>query len=249
VVGALIVVGVVGMSYGGPTSWQQAREGSRYRVGDVEHTLPALDFGRPAPCLLRPPALDKMREVLAYTHELLAAQGIVHWLTTGTLLGAYRHQGFTPWDDDIDLQVPLVHLDQLRALRVQIERDGYRLLPSAGGFKLASGNLWCYPYVDLVMVAPQNDRMDQCFPLDRAGNPTFSKAVQWPRECFPTTKVFPLGKIAFEGMQLPVPREGQILVEQMYGREAMSTVRHRRWSRWHNHLFMMTAFRLGLSGG
>jgi hypothetical protein len=240
---------VIGMTGGGPVSWTRARAGLRYRVRDVEHTLPALDFGRSAPCLLRPAVLAAMRDVLGYAQGMLAANGIGHWLATGTLLGAYRHGGFVPCDDVIDLQVPLAHRAQLEALRPQLRRDGYRLLPAAGGYKLAPDNAWRHPYVDLIVVAERAGRMALAYPLDGAGRPTYRKAAQWPRECFPRADVFPLAAVPFEDLSLPVPRAGRELVAGLYGPAAMTTVWHRRWARWHNHLFMMTAFRLGLSGG
>lgn len=43
------------------------------------------------------------QEVLDFAVNVCDKYGLDCWLTAGTLLGAYRHGGYIPWDDDIDM--------------------------------------------------------------------------------------------------------------------------------------------------
>jgi lipopolysaccharide cholinephosphotransferase len=54
-----------------------------------------------------------LNEIKAVELELLdafaawcAEHSLTYWLNWGTLIGAIRHKGFIPWDDDIDLAMP-----------------------------------------------------------------------------------------------------------------------------------------------
>ena len=64
-----------------------------------------------------------LTEIQAREYELLKQfdayckrHGLTYCLCGGTLLGAVRHKGFIPWDDDIDLMMPREDYERLRDL-------------------------------------------------------------------------------------------------------------------------------------
>ena len=56
---------------------------------------------------------NKLLEILAYFDDYAKKNKIRYYLAGGTLLGAVRHGGFIPWDDDVDLMIPRTDYDRL----------------------------------------------------------------------------------------------------------------------------------------
>lgn len=66
--------------------------------------------------LSRAETKEKITDILIAFDEFAKANNIRYSLGAGTLLGAIRHQGFIPWDDDIDVYVPRPDYEKIVAM-------------------------------------------------------------------------------------------------------------------------------------
>lgn len=85
-------------------------------------------------------SIDEIKEIelqiLDYIDSVCKENNLHYYLSGGTLLGAIRHKGFIPWDDDIDINMPRKDYEKLlliinesdnkyKALSYKYETDYY----------------------------------------------------------------------------------------------------------------------------
>lgn len=58
----------------------------------------------------------KMLDMLLYVDAICREYNLKYWLAYGTLLGAVRHHGFIPWDDDLDISMDYTDYVKLRRI-------------------------------------------------------------------------------------------------------------------------------------
>lgn len=67
---------------------------------------------------------DIMLNLLRDVADFCDANNLVYYLAYGTLIGAIRHKGFIPWDDDIDIMMPRPDYEKFIELYHKIGRFG-----------------------------------------------------------------------------------------------------------------------------
>lgn len=115
----------------------------------------------------------RMLEILRHVDSVCRKHDIPYWLSSGTLIGAARHGGFIPWDDDVDIEMLEPDYNRLVALLQNPE--------TAGGYKLCTTGTdpnYLFPYAKL---------HDPCSRIEEA---TGLDALQRYRGCF--IDIFPL---------------------------------------------------------
>lgn len=91
--------------------------------------------------------LDELKqlqcEVLEALHNYSKENGLKYSLACGTLIGAIRHNGYIPWDDDIDVYMQREDYDKLIKNFPDVYEDHFQLI------SFERNKHWCRPYANL----------------------------------------------------------------------------------------------------
>jgi lipopolysaccharide cholinephosphotransferase len=200
-------------------------------IADREKTLPLTDEALPR---INEIVAGRLYDILMRVDALFQEHNILYWGTCGTLLGAVRHSGLIPWDDDIDLAMLAHDVPKLLALKEVLHQKGLDIcMHSNGWYKIFAldGDLvevsaefapyfrgqthytWRYPSVDI-------------FPMHIAADGSIRYVKKNVADSWGSTHYFyaqeilsPLVYMPFGPTHLPIPRNFIDIVARMYGED------------------------------
>ncbi len=136
----------------------------------------------------------KLLDMLAWFDMFCRENDLTYYALGGTLLGAVRHQGFIPWDDDIDVGMPREDYIKLEKL-MKNKKYGDYILETQN-----SSNVdFCYPYTKLydtstTLIENYHQPLVRgvfldIFPLDGLGN-DYNDGMNWFKKIYKKNALF-----------------------------------------------------------
>ncbi|MCB1085039.1 MAG: LicD family protein [Chlamydiia bacterium] len=170
-------------------------------------------------------AADK--EALKAISELLTAADIPFWVDCGTCIGAYRHGGIIPWDNDLDLSVLVTDYQNVKNALKNLDPKKFEV--QDWSTRNQNGN-----YIRVYVKSSHNHVDIYHNEIDPEAktlryiiahlNSNFMAQKWKERELtqadpIPFEVVFPLKRADFDGIEVPVPNQTERFLRSKYGGE------------------------------
>lgn len=208
---------------------QFANKTREYYVGQTKRILPPNLKIDKWVRYAKPDVLYNLVEHFKRVDIFLVQCGIPYWAICGTLLGATRHQGMIPWDDDVDVGI-LKSSSHLLNEQIAIQ-NGLLIVPCDFGvqiFNLDQKEMG--PFVDVFFMHLQNGKYVYS---EKFSRPEFlhhyKEQIQSWNDIFPNDSIdeydlFPLKRVPFEHIHVYVPKNNLDIVKKQKGADVMTSM-------------------------
>lgn len=158
--------------------------------------------------ITKPESVQYLYKLLYILDKVFHQNNLEYWMDGGTLLGAVRHKGIIPWDDDGDVQIWKKDETKLKQLKDVFLSYDVVLMPTWFGYKIfytygksIKGYKWKYPAIDIFIMEEKNGRIVYSYP--KAQN-AFGKCY------FESETMYPLEKYRFGSFELSGVAKGAV---------------------------------------
>ena len=104
--------------------------------------------------LSKPQIHSVLLEILKVVDKFCKEKGLRYSIAYGTLLGAVRHKGFIPWDDDIDILMPRPDFERFVSEFGKEPGARYRCLYNTENSRFFQVNVLLKPPLNLGLAEP-----------------------------------------------------------------------------------------------
>jgi hypothetical protein len=173
----------------------------------------------------------KLLKILKLWNEMTKECGVGYWACGGTLLGAVRHCGFIPWDNDIDVSIMLSDLKKVKknldkhptlkyyesmcGLKVYLDKDGMNYNDNHSE-ETAVMDIFICDYYNKITI-------NFCGPLSDQGEPTWWMSEVFPNQHIYNSELYPLKELAFEDTIIMVPNNETNVLYRNFSDECLTT--------------------------
>lgn len=179
----------------------------------------------------------ELKHMYVILRDTMEKHKISHWVSGGTLLGAIRHKGFIPWDDDMDVHTKIENINKILSKNFlkDLGSKGYKLTASTisgnavSAFRMQNINnkTLLPPFIDILFEnIVETEYLSRCkiIPDIMIIKDNRECLLNIKNETWKITDIYPLKKHVFEDIWVYIPNNPEKILKIQYGENVMSEI-------------------------